>query len=77
MLTRYSLLKRWLTGTYQGAVSHKYLAHYLDEFVFRFNRHKSSTRGKLFRRLVEQAVITPPITREELKEKIGLVKMFK
>jgi hypothetical protein len=26
-----SLLKRWLMGTHQGAVSHKHLAYYLDE----------------------------------------------
>ena len=33
-----SLLKRWLLGTHQGAVSHEHLDYYLDEFVFRFNR---------------------------------------
>jgi len=33
-----SLLKRWLMGTHQGAVSHKHLDYYLDEFTFRFNR---------------------------------------
>jgi transposase-like protein len=33
-----SLLKRWLIGTHQGAVSHKHLEYYLDEFTFRFNR---------------------------------------
>ena len=46
-----SLLKRWLMGTHQGAVSHKHLAYYLDEFTFRFNRRKSASRGKLFYRL--------------------------
>ena len=30
-----SLLKRWLLGTHQGAVSHEHLDYYLDEFVFR------------------------------------------
>ena len=30
-----SLLKRWLLGTYQGAVSPTHLAYYLDEFTFR------------------------------------------
>jgi len=35
-----SLLKRWLMGTHQGAVSHKHLDYYLDEFTFRFNRRK-------------------------------------
>ena len=43
-----SLLKRWLVGTHQGAVSHEHLDYYLDEFTFRFNRRKSRSRGKLF-----------------------------
>jgi hypothetical protein len=58
-----SLLKRWLMGTHQGAVSHKHLDDYLDEFTFRFNRRRSTSRGKLFFRLVQQAVSVDPITR--------------
>jgi transposase-like protein len=50
-----SLLKRWLLGTHQGAVSHAHLDYYLDEFTFRFNRRRSRHRGKLFYRLVQQA----------------------
>lgn len=57
-----SLLKRWLTGTHQGAVSHKHLPYYLDEFTFRFNRRRSKSRGKLFFRLVQQAAATGPMT---------------
>jgi len=57
-----SLLKRWLEGTHQGAVSHEHLPYYLDEFTFRFNRRKSKSRGKLFFRLVQQAVDTGPTT---------------
>jgi transposase-like protein len=56
-----SLLKRWLLGTYQGAVSHKHLDCYLDEFTFRFNRRRSKSRGKLFFRLAEQAVAVDPV----------------
>jgi len=55
-----SLLKRWLLGTHQGAVSHEHLDYYLDEFTFRFNRRKSRNRGKLFYRLVQQAVAVQP-----------------
>jgi transposase-like protein len=55
-----SLLKRWLLGTHQGAISHQHLEYYLDEFTFRFNRRKSGSRGKLFFRLVEQALATSP-----------------
>ena len=57
-----SLLKRWLMGTHQGAVSHKYLDYYLDEFTFRFNRRRSKSRGKLFFRLAQQAVAVDPVT---------------
>jgi len=57
-----SLLKRWLAGTHQGAVSHKHLDYYLDEFTFRFNRRRSKNRGKLFYRLIQQAVAIEPVT---------------
>jgi transposase-like protein len=50
-----SLVKRWLLGTYQGAVSREHLPYYLDEFTFRFNRRSSRARGLLFYRLIEQA----------------------
>jgi transposase-like protein len=55
-----SLLKRWLLGTHQGAIGHDHLDYYLDEFTFRFNRRKSKSRGKLFYRLVQQAVQVDP-----------------
>ena len=55
-----SLLKRWLLGTHQGAVSRAHLPYYLDEFTFRFNRRKSKARGKLFFRLVEHALAVDP-----------------
>ena len=56
-----SLLKRWLLGTHQGAVSQKHLDYYLDEFTFRFNRRRSKSRGKLFFRLAQQAVTVDPV----------------
>ena len=55
-----SLLKRWLLGTHQGAVSHAHLDYYLDEFTFRFNRRRSASRGKLFYRLIQQAAQVAP-----------------
>lgn len=68
-----SLLKRWLMGTHQGAVSHDHLDYYLDEFTFRFNRRTSSFRGKLFYRLLEQAVqIRPAPYKEIVKNVRGL-----
>ncbi len=56
-----SLLKRWLLGTHQGAISQNHLDYYLDEFTFRFNRRKSKSRGKLFYRLAQQAVRVDPV----------------
>lgn len=48
-----SLLKRWLLGTHQGGMQRAYIQLYLDEFVFRFNRRTSRSRGKLFYRLMQ------------------------
>lgn len=59
-------LKRWLLGTHQNYCSGDRLAYYLDEFTFRHNRRKSNSRGLLFYRLVEQAVIIEPICYNEL-----------
>lgn len=56
-----SLRQRWLLGTQQGAVAHAPLDYYLDEFVFRFNRRRSRSRGLLFYRLVEQALAMAPV----------------
>lgn len=53
-----SILRRWLLGTHQGAVSREHLQYYLDEYAFRFNRRLSTYRGKLFYRLMQQAVST-------------------
>ena len=55
-----SLLKRWLFGTHQGAVSHEHVDYDLDKLTFRFNRRTSKTRGLLFDRLAQQAVATSP-----------------
>jgi transposase-like protein len=55
-----SLVKRWINGTHQSKISAKHLEYYLDEFAFRFNRKMSSYRGKLFYRLIQQAVETQP-----------------
>jgi|TARA_B100001971_G_scaffold76853_1_gene70856 transposase-like protein len=53
-----ALLKRWLLGIHQGAVSGKHLDYYLDEYTFRFNRRTSRSRGMLFYRLMQQSVTT-------------------
>lgn len=61
-----ALLKRWLLGTHQGAVSREHLDYYLDEFTFRFNRRTSKSRGKLFYRLVQQAVAADPVPYKQM-----------
>jgi len=62
-----ALLKRWLLGTHQGKPSPSHLNYYLDEFVFRFNRRTSRSRGLLFYRLVQQAVNVDPIKNSDIK----------
>jgi len=57
-----SLLKRWLLGTHQSYLNKNKLEYYLDEYVFRYNRRTSTSRGLLFLRLIEQAVITDPVS---------------
>lgn len=61
-----SLLKRWLQGTLQGAPQPSYLDYYWDEFVFRFNRRTSRSRGLLFHRLVQQAVNIAPVKAKDI-----------
>jgi transposase-like protein len=62
-----ALLKRWLEGTHQGAVHPSHLQYYLDEFTFRFNRRTSASRGKLFYRLVQQAVAVDALRGQEIR----------
>ena len=64
-----ALLKRWLMGTHQGAVKQKQLEYYLDEFTFRFNRRTSRSRGLLFYRLLQQAMLTAPVTYAQIAGK--------
>jgi transposase-like protein len=61
-----ALLKRWLLGTHQGKPAASHLDYYLDEFVFRFNRRTSRSRGLLFYRLIQQAVTVGPIKNSEI-----------
>jgi len=61
-----ALLKRWLLGTYQGRVEPSHLDYYLDEYTFRFNRRTSRSRGKLFYRLVQQAVAIGPVLEKDI-----------
>jgi hypothetical protein len=61
-----SLLKRWILGTHQGSVVPEHLQSYLEEFTFRFNRRASRSRGLVFRRLLERAVATGPVTEHDV-----------
>lgn len=65
-----SLLKRWILGTHQGAVSPEHLDSYLNEFTFRFNRRSSSSRGKLFFRLLQNAMAVEPAPYNQISKGI-------
>jgi len=72
-----SLVKRWLLGTHQGAVSNEHLQGYLNEFTFRFNRRTSAHRGKLFYRLVQQAVLVEPIAYEAIVKDVRELRQLR
>ena len=61
-----SLAKRWLLGTHQGSVEPAHLQSYLNEFVFRFNRRRSRSRGMVFYRVLELAVGHDPVRYRDL-----------
>ncbi len=61
-----SLAKRWLLGTHQGSVGDPHLQAYLDEFVFRFNRRRSRSRGLVFYRVLKLAVDHDPVRYRQL-----------
>jgi hypothetical protein len=64
-----ALVQRWILGTHHGSVQPEHLDAYLDEFVFRFNRRTSGSRGMLFYRLLQQAVATVPVTYAQVVSK--------
>ncbi len=66
--TVFSLVKRWVMGTLQGSVSAEHLPAYLDEWVFRFNRRRSRSRGLLFHRLLAQAAASDTLTYDQLRK---------
>jgi transposase-like protein len=61
-----SLAKRWLLGTHQGSVDEAHLQAYLNEFVFRFNRRTSRSRGLVFHRVLDLAVGHEPVRYRDL-----------
>ena len=65
-----SLLKRWLGGTHQGAVSPEHLAYYLDEYTFRFNRRRADHRGLLFYRILQNAMHHERITYRQIVQHV-------
>ncbi len=62
-----SLFKRWLLGTYQGAIRPNHLEYYLDEYTFRFNRRTSASRGKLFYRLIQQIMMVDCVEHSDIQ----------
>ena len=61
-----ALIKRWIPGTHHGSVQPAHLEAYLDEFVFRFNRCISGSRSMLVYPLLQQVVVTEPVTYDKI-----------
>jgi transposase-like protein len=64
----FSLVKRWVLGTLRGSVSPEHLQACFDEWVFRFNRRRSRSRGLLFYRLMSQAAAGDPLIYREMRK---------
>ena len=64
-----SLAKRWLLGTHQGSVDEAHLPAYLNEFVFRFNRRRSRSRGMVFYRVLELAAGHDPVRYDDIRRR--------
>jgi hypothetical protein len=71
-----SLVKRLIRGTYHGRFEPKYLQNYLDEYVFRFNRRKSKSIGKIFMRIVQQAVNSAKVTCKDIQWDIDPISEY-
>jgi len=61
-----SLAKRWLASIHQGRFDDAHLPSYLNEFCFRFNRRRSTSRGLVFYRVLELAVGHDPVRYRQL-----------
>lgn len=70
-----SLAKRWLLGTHQGSVDDAHLPSYLNEFVFRFHRRRSGSRGMIFYRVLELAVAHAPVRYRDIVADTRLAKV--
>ncbi|OPX33021.1 MAG: hypothetical protein B1H11_13250 [Desulfobacteraceae bacterium 4484_190.1] len=57
-----SLPKLWILGAHQASFVPAHLQSYLRRHTFRFNRRTSGSRGPVFRRLMEQDMVTGPVT---------------
>lgn len=71
--TVFGMAKRWLMGTHHGAVRPAHVQAYLDEWVFRFNRRRSKSRGLLFYRLMCLATAGDVVNYKDLR-KAGLTR---
>ncbi|MDR2340043.1 MAG: IS1595 family transposase [Deltaproteobacteria bacterium] len=64
-----NLLKSWLMDTLRGNPSPDYLEYYLDEYTFRYNNRHLKSGGEMFYRLLQLAVQTPPVIRDDVRAK--------
>jgi ISXO2-like transposase domain len=56
-----------LDSWYQGSVRMSHIDFYLDEFTFRFNQRASRSQGKLFYKLMKNALTAAPVTGDQIR----------
>ena len=60
------LIKRWPLSTHQGSGETTHPPTYMNEFVSRFNRHRSRSPGLVFYRVLQLAIAHDPIRYRDL-----------
>jgi transposase-like protein/ribosomal protein L37AE/L43A len=71
-----ALIKRWWLGTHHGAIRKHHVQPYLDEFAFRYNRHKTIGVGRIVARVLERVVANGPTTRRKIVDQDRIAPWF-
>jgi hypothetical protein len=61
-----SQLNDWIREKPPGFYSQKHLPYYFDEFTFRYNQCKKKIIGKVFERLIKNAVQLKSVTYQDI-----------
>jgi transposase-like protein len=70
-----SLIKRWITGTFQTRIGTEHTQEYMDEYVFRFNRRNFDSVGQKFLCMVKQTTCSAHVTYNQIAKVVPKIKL--